>query len=77
MDEQYLKVFTHENIVHTQTDAIQKLLKRDIQFKINLNAQEERPSIQFIVSKNELDLLSNALGHTIFVKNGEHWRPYF
>lgn len=77
MDQQLLRIFTHENIVHTQTEAIQKLLKREIQFTINLNVQDDRPNIQFFVSKSELDLLSNSLGHTIFVKTGENWRPYF
>jgi hypothetical protein len=75
--DQRLRVFTHENIVHTQTALIEKLLKREVSFVVNLNSAEDRPNIQFSASKSELQILCNTLGHTIFVKSDTKWRPYF
>lgn len=68
-----VKIMTHETIVHTQLNSIEKLLNRDIDYKANLNTKGIRSSISFKASQLEIDLVKNDLGYKIFIKNNDHW----
>ena len=70
-----IKLFTHEAIVHSQLQSIEKLLQRKVDYEISLNQHGVRSNIQFKVNPEEIELIKNYLGYTVYTKDGERWVP--
>ena len=70
-----VKLYTNETIVHTQTNSIQDLLQRVLNFDIELNTRKPNPNIQFMVSEVELTRIHSELGMNVLHLQGGHWLP--
>lgn len=70
-----VKLYTNEMIVHSQTNSIQELLQRALDFHIELNTTISSPNIQFIASEVELTRIHSELGLNLLRRQGGHWLP--
>ena len=70
-----VKIFTHEVIVHSQINAIEKTLNRDIHCEITLNIRTVRSFIEFDANNSEIDLIKANLGYTVMIKQQNRWWP--
>jgi hypothetical protein len=73
--KQRIKIYTHEAIVHSQVNAIEKIVSHEVEFDITLNTRGARSSIQFSAEQNEIELIKNNLGYTILIQNESGWYP--
>jgi hypothetical protein len=62
-------ILTHEMIVHSQIASIEKLLQREITYKLTLNVHGVPSSIQFPLKRFELELIKDQLGYKLLVQD--------
>jgi hypothetical protein len=74
MSRRDIKIFTHESIVHYQLDAIEKLLQRDVGFRVVLNVKGVVSNVQFAATFEEIESIKNNLSFKIYIKaNDDTW----
>jgi ribosomal protein S6 len=61
-------ISTHESVIHAQIAAIEKLLKRELNYQIVLNVKGVHSHIEFDANEEELDLIQNDLGYKTRLK---------
>jgi hypothetical protein len=71
-----IKLYTHEVIIHSQINAIEKALNRQIEANITLNQKEQKSNIEFEVSEKELTTIKHDLGFNVMVYDGDRWLPH-
>jgi hypothetical protein len=71
-----IKLYTHEVIIHSQINAIEKALNRQIGANITLNQKEQKSNIEFEVSEKELITIKHDLGFNVMVYDGDRWLPH-
>ena len=68
-----VKIFTHEVIVHSQVEMIEKVLERDVLFNISLNQTRDRSTIRFDAEEGEVVKIRTNLGYNVMVLEGQTW----
>lgn len=68
-----VKLMTHEVIVHTQLQSLERVLEREVLCDITLNVKGIKSHIIFNASEEEINKIRQDLGYTIYVRDGETW----
>jgi hypothetical protein len=71
-----IRLNTHETIVHSQLQAIEKALSRTVVFEITLNQKGIKSNIEFEAEEKEISVVKNDLGYNVMVFDGERWLPH-
>lgn len=61
-----VRILTHESVVHFQLMAIEKLLKRNMDFTVTLNQRSAISNIQFTASEEEIAFIKKDLGYKVY-----------
>lgn len=70
--KQRIKIYTHEVIAHSQMNAIEKILNRQIDYTMALNTST-RSNIQFEATLTEIEKIKDNLGYVVMVKQDNTW----
>jgi hypothetical protein len=70
-----IKLFTHEAIVHTQINTLERILDRKIEFEIVLNTKGLRSSLELSATQHEIEMIRSGTSYTILVRSNDAWMP--
>lgn len=68
-----IRIFTHESIIHSQMQSIEKLLDHRVNFAVTLNSKGVRSKIEFLVTEAEIRILNDELGYKIYRQADGQW----
>jgi CheY-like chemotaxis protein len=71
-----IRIATHEVIVHTQIESIERGLKRPISFDITLNKHRKKSNLEFDATEKEISVLRYDLLLNVFCFDGVRWTPH-
>lgn len=69
-----IKIMTHESIVHSQLNSIERILNRQVDFKLTLNIKGIKSNIEFVATPDEVEKVKRDLGYTVFTLVGKEWQ---
>jgi hypothetical protein len=70
-----VKIFTNEMIVHSQINAIEKILGRHIGCEITINVRDVASCIQFDATEKEINLIRSESEYNLMIRQGGYWLP--
>lgn len=71
--DQNIKIITHESIIHSQIQSIERVLARPVSYEVILNVRGVKSHIQFNASPEEIERVKADLGYRVYVKKDNEW----
>lgn len=71
--ELQIKIMTHESIIHSQIQSIERVLARPVSYGVILNVRGVKSHIHFQATPEEIELVKADLGYRVYVKKDNEW----